>query len=315
MSEIPFADSVPRPVFILAAPRSFSSLVGAMIGQHPDLYGVPELNLFQCETVEEFNTGETPDGEKKSPFWKSMRHGLLRTIAEIYAGEQTNESVRMAERWLRSRELLTAGEIFAELARAAAPRRIVEKSPGVLRHRAYLDRMLDAFPDAQFIHLVRHPVPQGESVLKAKGGIGVLMALNSIDQTGPVATLEPQIAWYDAQVQILRFLDELPDEQFVTLRGEDLMNDLDGTLGELCRWLEVSDAPEAIEAMKHPEASPYSCMGPSNAPLGNDVNFLKSPSLREGKVSVPPLDVALSWRKDGGRLHPRVQALARDLGY
>lgn len=306
---------VPRPVFILAAPRSYSSLVGAMVGQHPELYGVPELNLFQCETIQEFNTGETPMGEKKSPFWKSMRHGLLRAIAQIYTGEQSLESVRMAERWLRSREDRTSAEVFAELAEAVAPLRIVEKSPGVLRHRAYLDRMLDAFPDAQFIHLVRHPIPQGESVLKAKGGIGVLMALNAVDQTGPIAALEPQIAWYDAQVQILRFLDTLPDEQFVTLRGEDLLNDLDGTLAELCRWLGVSDAPEAIAAMRHPEESPYSTMGPANAPLGNDVNFLKSPALREGEIKVPSLDAALSWRKDGASLHPRVRDLAQTFGY
>jgi hypothetical protein len=309
------SSGLPRPVFILAAPRSYSSLVGAMIGQHPELYGVPELNLFQCETIEEFNTGETPEGEKKSPFWKSMRHGLLRAIAQIYTGEQTLESIRMAERWLRSREDRTSAEVFHELCEAVTPLRIVEKSPGVLRHRAYLDRMLDAFPDAQFIHLVRHPIPQGESVLKAKGGIGVLMALNSVDRTGPVATLEPQIAWYDAQVQILRFLDTLPDEQFVTLRGEDLLNDLDGTLGELCRWLGVSDSPEAIEAMRHPEDSPYSTMGPANAPLGNDVNFLKSPALRESELKTPALDAPLSWRKDGQSLHPRVQALAQALGY
>lgn len=306
---------LPRPVFILAAPRSYSSLVGAMIGQHPELYGVPELNLFQCETIEEFNTGETPSGEKKSPFWKSMRHGLLRAIAEIHTGEQSLESVRMAERWLRSREDRSAAEVFRELAEAVAPLRIVEKSPGVLRHRAYLDRMLEAFPDAQFIHLVRHPIPQGESVLKAKGGIGVLMALNAVDQTGPIAALEPQIAWYDAQVQILRFLDTLPDEQFITLRGEDLLNDLDGTLGELCRWLGVSDSAEAIEAMRHPEDSPYSTMGPANAPLGNDVNFLKSPALREGEIKMPALGAALSWRKDGAPLHPRVQALAQEFGY
>lgn len=303
------------PIFVLAAPRSFSSLVNAMIGQHPELYGMPELNLFQCDLIEEFNTGVTPEGTKKSPVWASMRHGLLRAIAEIYSGEQTPESIQMAERWLKSRELMTSGEVFVELAEAVAPRRIVEKSPGVLRQRAWLDRMIQTFPNAKFIHLVRHPIPQGQSVFKAKGGVGILMALNSIDMRGPVAALEPQIAWYNAQIQILRFLDDLPDEQFITIRGESLLNDLDGQLPEICRWLGISDAPTAIEAMRHPELSPYSCEGPSNAPLGNDVNFLKSPALREGEVPIPPLDMPVPWRKDGEALHPRVQALADALGY
>lgn len=303
------------PVFILAAPRSFSSLVNAMIGQHPQLYGVPELNLFQCETVAEFNSGLSANGQKKSPFWKTMRHGLLRTIAQVYSGEQTDESIRMAERWLKLRTAFTAAEVFHELADAVAPLRIVEKSPGVLRHKSFMDRMLEAFPKARFIHLVRHPIPQGESVLKTKGGVGVLLALNSVDMRGIKAHLEPQMAWHDAQIQILRFLDGVPDDQFITLRGEDLMNDLDGVLPALCRWLGISDAPEAIEAMKHPENSPYSCMGPSTASLGNDVNFLKSPRLRPGKITVPALDSPLPWRDDKQMLHPRVQALAKALGY
>src|SRR5438874_389166 len=35
-----FAD----PVFILALPGSFSSVVCAMLGQHPEMYGLPETN-------------------------------------------------------------------------------------------------------------------------------------------------------------------------------------------------------------------------------------------------------------------------------
>lgn len=302
------------PIFVLAAPRSFSSLVNAMIGQHPELYGVPELNLFQCATIEEFNSGQTPDGTKKSPFWKSMRHGLLRTVAQLYAGEQSLESIAMAERWLKSREVMTSVEVFQELCDKVAPLRIIEKSPGVLRHRSYMDRMLSAYPKARFIHLVRHPIPQGQSMLTAKGGVGVLLALNAVDQRPIVAELEPQIAWHDAQVQILKFLDGLPDAQFITLRGEDLLNNPGKVLPELCRWLGISDAPEAIEAMKHPEASAYSCMGPANASLGNDVNFLQEPALRPGKIKVPGLDTLLPWRKKMG-LHPRVKALAQALGY
>lgn len=309
------ATPVRDPIFILAAPRSFSSLVAAMIGQHPELYGVPELNLFQCATMAEFNSGQTPEGTKKSPFWKSMRHGLLRTVAQLYTGEQSIAAVTAAERWLKQREFVAAGDVFVELCAKVAPLRIVEKSPGVLRLSEYMDRMLATFPNAKFIHLVRHPIPQGQSVLKAKGGMGVLMALNAVDSRKVIAELEPQIAWHDAQVQILRFLDKLPEDQFITLQGETLMNDMDNVLPALCRWLGISDAPKAIEAMKHPEDSVYSCIGPANAPLGNDVNFLNAPSLRDGKITLPALDAPCPWRADKAPLHLWVQALAHDLGY
>lgn len=305
----------PDPVFVLAGPRSYSSLVVGMIGQHPELFGLPELNLFQCDDVEEFNSGENADGSPKSPFWKSMRHGLLRAVAQVYGGEQTPESIRMAERWLRTREHMSSGEVFAELCGDIAPRRVVEKSPGILRKADYMNRMLEAFPNARFIHLVRSPIDQCKSILAAKGGIGVLLSLNCVDHRGEAAELEPQILWHDTQIQILRFLDQLPDEQFVTLRGEDLLNDTDATLKSLCNWLGVSDAPDAIAAMKRPEDSPFACMGPPNAPLGNDVNFLKSPAMREGTVTPKPLDAALPWRDDGETLHPRSVALAQALGY
>lgn len=309
------ADDFPHPVFILAAPRSFTSLITAMIGQHPELYGVPELNLFQCRTIAEFNSGKDPNGRKKSPFWPAMRHGLLRTVAEVYSGEQTVQSIAMAERWLKARVDRTPAEVFRQLCARVAPLRIVEKSPGVLRHIEYMNRMRDAFPDARYIHLVRNPLSQCNSVLKAKGGIAVLLALNSVDHLGPKAAIEPQIAWHDTQVQILRFLDSLPDDRFITVRGEEFLGNLDESLPALCHWLGISDAPEAIAAMRRPEESAYSRIGPSSAPLGNDVNFLKAPELREGNVKSPPLDSELPWRADNAGFHPRVVALAQALGY
>lgn len=309
------APACPDPVFVLAGPRSYSSLVVAMIGQHPDFFGMPELNLFQCEDVEEFNSGQNADGSSKSPFWKSMRHGLLRAVAHIYGGEQTAEGIRMAERWLKSREEMRSGEVFAELCEAVAPLRVVEKSPGILRKRFFMNRMLEACPNARFIHLLRSPIDQCKSALAAKGGVGVLLSLNCVDHTGETAELEPQILWHDTQVQILRFLDQLPDEQFITLRGEDLLNDTDATLRALCKWLGVSARKAAIEAMKKPEDGPFSFVGPSIAPLGNDVNFLNAPALRGGKVEPTPLDAPLPWRSDGAGLHRRVTDLAQELGY
>ena len=40
-------------VIMLGPPRSFTSVVSAMVGQHPQLYGLPEVHLFTTETVGE----------------------------------------------------------------------------------------------------------------------------------------------------------------------------------------------------------------------------------------------------------------------
>ena len=39
------------PLIILSPPRSFSSVISTMIGQHPQIYGFPELHLFSGETL------------------------------------------------------------------------------------------------------------------------------------------------------------------------------------------------------------------------------------------------------------------------
>ena len=41
------------PIFILAAPRSFSTITAAILGGHPQAYSVPELNLL----IKEYSEG------------------------------------------------------------------------------------------------------------------------------------------------------------------------------------------------------------------------------------------------------------------
>jgi hypothetical protein len=40
---------VGHPLVILAPGRSYTSVVCTMLGQHPQMYNLPELHLFACE--------------------------------------------------------------------------------------------------------------------------------------------------------------------------------------------------------------------------------------------------------------------------
>lgn len=304
-----------EPLFVLAPPRSFTSLVGAMLGQHPQMYGFPELNLFMAETMDEFWRGTDGEGGRKSAFWPVMRHGLLRAVAQLYAGEQTIDGAGMAYRWIRARSRRTTGEVFRELLDRIAPRIAVEKSPAYLRKRQYLDRLLATFPNARFIHLLRHPRGQCESVLKARGGKLMLLMLNAIDPSADFPVIEPQILWHDAHARIMAFLDELPSIQWLRVRGEDLLRDPDAELARVCRWLELPCGPRELAAMKAPERSPYAHVGPVNARLGNDINFLLEPRLRPARLQDYDFAEPLPWRPDRRSLHPAVVDLARELGY
>lgn len=306
----------PPPLFILAPPRSFTSVVCGVIGQHPELYGTPELNLFQAPTVDEFWTGRREDGTLRTPFWRIMRHdGILRAVAQLYAGEQTIDTIEMSRRWLIVRAKKSTAEAHREICAKVGSRILLDKSPAYARRREYLHRIVAAFPDARFIHLVRHPRGQCESVLKAENGRLTAFFMGAVDRTGPEPVIDPQVVWRDAHYEILKFLAELPRGRSLRIIGEDFMNDIEGGAREVCHWLGVSESAGAIDEMKHPERSPFACIGPANARLGNDPNFLQSPALRPSRIAPPLLAGPLSWREDGGGFSPEVVKLARYFGY
>ena len=80
------------PLFLLAPPRSYTSLINAMLGQHPQAYGLPELCLFNVQTLKQLWVRETDEMSDET----RARQGILRAVAEIYAGEQTKATVTMA---------------------------------------------------------------------------------------------------------------------------------------------------------------------------------------------------------------------------
>jgi hypothetical protein len=99
------------------------------------------------------------------------------------------------------------------------------------------------------------------------------------------------------------------------LRGEDVMAEPERYLAEIARWAGLRDDAGAVDAMMHPERSPFACFGPINALFGNDPNFLAGPTFRPHKPKLPPLNKPVPWRNDGKGLYPEVVALAREFGY
>jgi len=278
-----------------------------MIGQHPRCYGMPELNLFLEDTIGELI-------ESLAGYKQIQLHGLLRAVSQLYGGEQTIVSLDMARRWLVRRYSRSTRDVYREIGGGVAPLRVVDKSPAYAARPEHLDRLGEAFPEACYVHLLRHPRGQGESIMRiAKGAMAVLA--DSIDDETDPPTIDPQIAWCNVQENILGFLSNVPAERQLTVRGEDLLNDPLNGLRSICAWLGAEEDDTALAAMLHPEDSPYAGLGPVGAHLGNDINFLKSPTYRPQEVVMPSLDGPLTWRSDGKGFSERTLRLAYRLGY
>jgi Sulfotransferase family len=305
------------PVFLLSPPRSFSSIVCAMIGQHPQMYSLPETNLFGAETIGRWR-------EQCESAIYNMDHGIHRTIAELYFGGQTETGVVLARGWLRRRSHLSTGNLLEQLAKRVHPKVLVEKSPSLVYDPQALRRVFSAFPGARFIHLTRHPRGQGGSVMRRlerrrANAPQWITDLTSFSLTpGDVSGADepdPQAAWYVLNLNICNFLDSVPAEQWTRIQGEAVLTDPDDALGSILKWLNLRTDPEAMERMKHPEASPYSRVGPPGAEGGNDVLFMRNPFLRSSRAQSHSLEGPLAWRLDGAGFAPVVKELARKFGY
>jgi hypothetical protein len=267
-------------LIILTPPRSFSSVVSTMIGEHPELYGFPELHLFSAEYVEELVQHKMKGGKAGPP-------GLIRTLAQEHDGLQSTKTILKATDWFLERRNWTTKKLMEYLLDLVSPRMGVEKSPQTTKKMRYIERTQQWFPNAYYLHLTRHPVSARNSIQEFLGH----KASKNKDKKSTLRNsfADGFFAWYHMHTNIINFTDTLPVGQVMRIKGEDLLSEPDIYLPQIAQWLGLRTDSEAIEAMKHPENSPYAYVGPAPSPGGNDPKFMRNPQLRGGKLKEPSL--------------------------
>jgi len=298
----PSGSPVIHAVIILSASPWLSSLAGAMLGQHPQLYGLPELHLFVADTLAQWHDDHTRCQNRPQAM-----HGLVRALAQLHEGEQSEASVRRAWSWLADRREWSIARIFEHLAAAVAPRILVEKSSTSAAQWDFLIRAYQTLPQANFLHLTTHPLAVAHALLEQR---------EAPPPEGGGWLQQPLKAWLHRHNAILDFVSVLPEGQCVSLQGERLLAEDACYLPQIVQWLGIREDAEALEAMRHPEQSPYAKSGPVNARWGDDRKFLLSPTLRRPELSWPPLrDDPLLAQIADSELVGAVSELARQMGY
>jgi hypothetical protein len=255
-----------------------------MIGNHPEMASVAEINLFIADTYAEL--------ERIYRVRPRFQHGLLRTVAELGLGGQSEEDIEAAKTWLDEYKELSTIDIMHDIMSWVEPRSIVDKSPVYVYSPGALDRIKAAFPDARFLHLSRHPRATCESIHKTRQ---VAAMATAGKQLGSDSDMTPETMWLKPHLRIMEVLEDVPQEQKMFLRGELLLSEPRLYLEQIAEWLGISTSPEAIDAMMRPEESPFAKLGPSNARLGNDPAFMESPKLRHYEEQPSDLESPMSW--------------------
>jgi hypothetical protein len=303
-----------EPLFILAPPRSFTTVMCAMIGEHPQMLGLPETNLFARDSYVELR-----ELYSKRP---RLQHGLLRSVAQLGLGGQSAENIEVAKRWLRGYARTNTADLFNDLLAWAAPNRLVDKSPIYVYNRDNLARIRRAFPNAYYLHLLRHPRGTCESMYalrqRAQERQGQSSRRHDPDavEAGdtPRGVIDPDLVWLSPHRTVLEFLATVPPERQLRLRGEEVLADVDTYLPRIAEWLGVDGDTAALERMKHPETSPFACFGPPNARFGDDPGFLEKPWLRPYQHKALDLVGPLSWDAQL-TFSPALKEMAQGFGY
>lgn len=241
-----------------------------MIGQHPELAGLPELKLFCYATLGELDAS-------LPRYWvqRGIKHrspGLVRAVAQFEFGGQTSDAIASAQARLKDRSHWRGEEVFDVLMERLSPRAAVEKSPENVETDAALSRLTSAYPRARYLHLTRHPVSTQRSVQEHWNRT----IPDHPMQGHPMSVIA---SWVEAQRRILRLTAALPQSRSMRVRAEDVLNDTRPQLRVIAAWLGVRTDEDAIEAMAHPEASPFASIGIEGSGIlgGHDPNFLRDP--------------------------------------
>ena len=260
------------PIFILSSPRSYSSVISSMIGQHDSLFSLPEINLFLADDFQ----GYLALMEKET---LNLKDGDLRAIAYFFFGDQSLSSTSKALNFISNNPSMKTNEVFQSFREKIYPKRLITKSPLYGAELSHLNRLPK---DAFFIHLLRHPFSQNRSL----ANYFRLYDLNPLNHLYVKHLENGYKGWVNEQQNIESFLQSIPNNKKTRLYSELCMREPKKTMREICNFVKVSNDDENIERMLHPEKSIFASVGGQIARFGNDPKFLMHPKLRMPSESI-----------------------------
>jgi len=214
-----------RAIFVLAPPRSGSTLLRVMLGGHPGLFAPPELYLLGFGTLAERRA-------RLSGRAAFLAEGFVRAVMAVEkcdrgAAEASIEGLvgsgattHAAYRWLQER---------------IGDRVLVDKTPAYAQNPAALKRAEAEFADPFFIHLVRHPMAMVTSFTELRADrVTSVEADDALPASGPA---RGELWWLAAHRHVAAFLAGVPAARQHRVVFEALVADPRGELETLCARL------------------------------------------------------------------------------
>ncbi|MEO1558725.1 MAG: condensation domain-containing protein, partial [Cyanobacteria bacterium J06632_19] len=224
-----------QAIFILCTGRSGSTLLRVIMAGHPQLFAPPELYLLSFNTL----------AERKAAFSgrnNFLGEGVIRSIMEIKNcdGEQAQQIMEELES-----QNLSTKEFFSLMQEWLPGKIIADKTPPYVFNREVLQRAEEEFENPLYIHLQRHPLATIRSMTEARLDLLVAMEENqfSVEQKG-------ELMWLISHQNILEFLKNIPSSRQHQLRYEDLVQQPQTTVNQLCEFIGIDFHPDMLQPYK-----------------------------------------------------------------
>ncbi|MCO4743815.1 MAG: sulfotransferase [Proteobacteria bacterium] len=275
-----------RPVhFVIGCGRSGTTLLRVMLAGHPELFSPPEMVLSPYDTMAE----RTKHMEAR--FWE--KGGLRRAVLEL-----TGCSVDEAKAHVAGLAELTVPEVYDHLQELVGERFIVDKCPHLALQPERLAKVLEWYPEARFIWIVRHP----GSVIRSFENMPMAEVMLAGIPGGAEAF------WRTSNENCEAFLAGVPEDRWTRVSYEELVESpeaREAALQRISSALGVDYDPR----MANPYEGDRMRSGPKGARAIGDPNMA-------GRKKIDP-SLATKWLKgfDPRSVNADTKALAAKLGY
>ena len=248
-----------RAIFILAPPRSGTSLLRIMLAGHPEIFAANELQLLGFQNLQQRAAAYS----SKFALWKE---GLVRTVMELENcnAEAAKSIIQKAE------ETATSTQSFYQYLQEKIQAQIlVDKSPSYALDLDILEKAESDFEHPIFIQLVRHPYAMVRSFEKMR--MSQVMYLEDHD-------FEPrqlgELIWTESHRVINTFFDKVPDHRKFRISYEDLVTDPQGVMEDFCKKTGIPFDENLIRPYQDLDQKMTDGIYGDSKPMG-DINLLE----------------------------------------
>ncbi|MGB1250215.1 MAG: amino acid adenylation domain-containing protein [Candidatus Promineifilaceae bacterium] len=280
-----------RAMFILAPPRSGTTLLRVMLAGHPELFSSAELLLLNWHTLADRKAAYTG----QHALWQE---GVIRAIMEIKQCDANAAFATMADYEARG---LTTQQMYGELQSWIAPRMLVEKSPAYALELGAMRRAETLFENPIYIHLVRHPVAMINSFVKNHIALVLYLKKHGFDDR----TLG-ELIWTISHQNILTFLKGVPAERQARIQFEQVVRDPETVWRGVCAQIGIPYHDGLTKPYQNSERKMVDGIHKESVPMG-DTHFLD-----HGRINP---DRATEWQREPQEISQLTKKIAASLGY